>query len=202
MKGEPETSKRKIQRSNTTYIKESAVNNDLPEIIIISSYPPVECGIANYSNDLAHALNSKFENTFKLTICALQQEQHKLTYPKEVKYVLHTSNCKAFLSMANTINLDPKIKIVVFQHEFGLFPDCQKEFILFLKAIKKTKIIVFHTVLPHPDSHTIQKVKMMVHSSDAAIVMTQNAAKLLEREYLIKKKNQYYSARNPFRSSD
>lgn len=185
MEGEPETSKTKLQRSKTTYIKESAVNNDLPEIIIISSYPPTECGIANYSHDLVEALNSKFENTFKLKVCAVEQEQHKLAYPKEVKYVLNTSSCKSFLSMSNIINLDPKIKIVIFQHEFGLFPNSEKQFLLFLKAIKKTKIIVFHSVLPHPDVPMKQKVKAMVSSSDAIIVMTKNAATLLENHYSV-----------------
>jgi hypothetical protein len=32
-----------------------------PEILFISSYPPRECGIATYSQDLVKALNNKFE---------------------------------------------------------------------------------------------------------------------------------------------
>jgi len=36
--------------------------NKLPEILFITSYPPRECGIATYSQDLLKALNNKFSN--------------------------------------------------------------------------------------------------------------------------------------------
>ena len=34
---------------------------NLPEIVFITSYPPRECGIATYSQDLIFALNNKFK---------------------------------------------------------------------------------------------------------------------------------------------
>ena len=34
-------------------------NGKLPEILFINSYPPRECGIATYSQDLVKALNNK-----------------------------------------------------------------------------------------------------------------------------------------------
>ena len=50
----------------------------LTEILLISSYPPRECGIANYSQDLVNALNDKFENSFKVNVCPIESdvEQH------------------------------------------------------------------------------------------------------------------------------
>jgi hypothetical protein len=41
------------------------------EILFITSYPPRECGIATYSQDLVKALNNKFSSSFTFSICAL-----------------------------------------------------------------------------------------------------------------------------------
>ena len=40
------------------------------EVVCITSFPPRECGIATYSQDLLNALANKFDN-FKLSVCAL-----------------------------------------------------------------------------------------------------------------------------------
>jgi hypothetical protein len=42
----------------------------LPEILFITSYPPRECGIATYSQDLIKALNNKFNESFVIKILA------------------------------------------------------------------------------------------------------------------------------------
>ena len=46
--------------------------NNLPEILFITSFPPRECGIATYSLDLIDALNNQFENAFTCSVCALE----------------------------------------------------------------------------------------------------------------------------------
>jgi hypothetical protein len=45
-------------------IHTSNSENKLPEILFITSYPPRECGIATYSQDLVKALNNKFDHSF------------------------------------------------------------------------------------------------------------------------------------------
>jgi len=45
---------------------------DLAEILFITSYPPRECGIATYSQDLIKALNNKFSNSLSIKVCALE----------------------------------------------------------------------------------------------------------------------------------
>ena len=42
--------------------------NILPEIVFVTSYPPRECGIATYSQDLIKALNNKFRKSFDIKI--------------------------------------------------------------------------------------------------------------------------------------
>ena len=61
----------------------------LPKILFITSYPPRECGIATYSQDLITALDKKFSNSFNIGICALESEDEKHDYSGEIEYVLN-----------------------------------------------------------------------------------------------------------------
>lgn len=160
-------------------------NKKLPEVLFITSFPPRECGIATYSQDLVQALNNKFHDSFKISICALENEFEVHKYPKNVKYVLNTQHCKAFRSLANIINLDDRIKVVVVQHEFGFFADCKQEFLNFMSEIQKTKVTVFHTVLPNVDDEFKSDVVKIADSSDSLIVMTNKSAEILNSQYSI-----------------
>jgi hypothetical protein len=50
-----------MNRNNTISSQKSDWNfpTEKPEILIVSSFPPRECGIANYTFDLVKALNKK-----------------------------------------------------------------------------------------------------------------------------------------------
>ena len=63
---------------------------EVPVVLLISSYPPRECGIATYSQDLLTALNQKFDHSFELQVCALQTGSMDYSYPEEVTYTLQT----------------------------------------------------------------------------------------------------------------
>jgi glycosyltransferase involved in cell wall biosynthesis len=155
----------------------------LPQILFISSYPPRECGIATYTQDLMHALHDKFEESFSLKVCALENNNEQHQYPKEVKYVLNTDYPEAFTAAARKINKDEKIEMVVFQHEFGFFHKSEDEFITLLKDIKKTRIVVFHTVLPNANPEFKAHAHAIIDNCDAIIVMTQRSADILMDEY-------------------
>jgi glycosyltransferase involved in cell wall biosynthesis len=156
---------------------------DLAEILFITSYPPRECGIATYSNDLIKALNNKFSNTLSINVCALESGDENFKYTDEVKYVLKTSLADKYGKLALKINRDDHIKIVLIQHEFGFFNKQKKAFLQLLKDLKKPVIVVFHTVLPHPDKKLKTEIKTIVSSSESIIVMTHNSARILKNDY-------------------
>lgn len=54
---------------------EGAPKTELPILVMITSYPPRECGIATYANDLFNSLNKKFDQSFTIQICALEQKK-------------------------------------------------------------------------------------------------------------------------------
>src|ERR1035437_2221251 len=157
--------------------------NDLAEILFITSYPPRECGIATYSQDLIKALNNKFSNALSLKVCALETGKTNYVYPREVKYILNTSLALEYEKLASTINKDNHIKIVLIQHEFGFFREQEQSFLQFLYELTKPVVIVFHTVLPHPDEQLKAKIKSIAAVCESIIVMTHNSAGILTNDY-------------------
>jgi glycosyltransferase involved in cell wall biosynthesis len=162
---------------------------EIPVILFITSYPPRECGIATYSQDLLAALKHQFNDSFELQVCALQTESMDYNFPEEVTYKLQTDLSSDYLSLARKINTNNRVSLVVIQHEFGLFPsDDQNSFQKFLQALSKPVITVFHTVLPNPEQDLKTRVENISLSSDSIIVMTNNAAYILKNDYSIPSK--------------
>jgi glycosyltransferase involved in cell wall biosynthesis len=155
----------------------------LPQILFITSYPPRECGIAIYSQDLIKALNNKFESSFNLKICPIESENERHTYTNEAKYILNIDSPKSFVRLAENINEDHSIKLVMIQHEFGLFKDKDGDFVQFLNIILKPVCLVFHTVLPNPDSKLKLKVRQIFEVCESIIVMTNTSKEILIRDY-------------------
>jgi len=155
----------------------------LPEILFISSFPPRECGIATYSQDLVNSLNNQFENSFICKICALESDSEKQIYTPKVKFILNTDCRNSYENNVIYINNDKNIKLVVIQHEFGFFSNNEKEFQQFFKNISTSIVIVFHTVLPNPNEEMKLKVQEMGTVAKSIIVMTTNASNILQNDY-------------------
>jgi glycosyltransferase involved in cell wall biosynthesis len=162
----------------------------LPEILFITSYPPRECGIATYSQDLIKALNNKFSHSFKIRICPLESENEKHVYPdaylpdrQEIKDILNVDHPDAFTRLAKTINGNADIRIVMIQHEFGFFEKRENDFSHFLGVLTKPVVIVFHTILPHPNESLKLNVQQISGVAESIIVMTKSSARILINDY-------------------
>lgn len=159
------------------------IKDQLPEILFISSYPPRECGIATYSQDLIKALNNKFKHSFQIKICPLESKHEQHVYPEPTPYILNTDQLNAFQNLADTINNTDAIQIVLVQHEFGFFRKKEADFRQFLNTVQKPVIIVFHTVLPNPSELLQENVKGITESAHSIVVMTHSSAKILVDDY-------------------
>ncbi|NNE78044.1 MAG: hypothetical protein HKN31_13340, partial [Pricia sp.] len=144
----------------------------LTEIVCLTSYPPRECGIATYSKDLEKALMDKFGDAFKLTVYPLESQNFKHSYPRKVEGTLNTDSALDFLQAAYQINSNPRIGLVLIQHEFGLFNTNEGSFYEFLEYMDKPVILTFHTVLPDPSNEVKEKVSKIAAHCASIIVMT------------------------------
>lgn len=155
----------------------------MKEILCISTYPPRECGIATFSDDLLHSVHQKFGQSYCLRVCALETTTEKHTYAPIVKYTFNTSDVKAFGSMAECINLDRDIGLVLIEHEFGLFHENKAAFLQFLIALSRPVVLVFHTVLARPKVLAKRYLQQIVGACAAIIVMTRHSSNILQLEY-------------------
>lgn len=156
-------------------------NTAPPEILFLTTFPPRECGIATYSQDLIKALHNKFKNSFKIKICALESEHAMHEYTHAVKYILNTDEPKAYETLAKKINENPAIQLVLIQHEFGLFRNNESDLSSFVKKVSKPVVIVFHTVLPSPNEELKNNVEDLASLASSIIVMTNAAAHILKK---------------------
>jgi len=177
-----------VSMPQTTGISKNELKNHLPtstlpEILFIASYPPRECGIATYSQDLIKALNNKFDHSFDVKICALESDTERHAYSDRVRYIMNTDHPDSFIRLAKMINDNIAIQMVLIQHEFGFFEGKEDHFKQFLNALTKPIIIVFHTVLPNPNEALKLIVQQISSICKLIVVMTKAASKILSRDY-------------------
>jgi glycosyltransferase involved in cell wall biosynthesis len=177
------TANKRIKNKLTNEFNVLKTETNLPEVLFISTFPPRECGIATYSQDLIIALNNKFKKSFVLKIAALELENEKHQYKKDIYAILETDNPNSYAELAEKINKNKAIEIVMVQHEFGLFRKNEVDLISFLNSLKKPKIIVYHTVLPRPDEQHKKQLQEINSAADSIVVMTKTSATILENDY-------------------
>ncbi len=154
------------------------------KMLLVSSYPTRECGLATFSNDIVNAVANVFGDTLPIEVCALENEGQQFEYTDEVKYTLSTSNIDEYRLVAEKINQRNDIGLVCIQHEFGLFGGEFGDFILsFILALNKPIVTVFHTVVPNPEEKRKKVVHAIADLSDRIVVLTKNSQNLLTSDY-------------------
>lgn len=153
------------------------------KIICITTYPPRECGIATFAQDLIRAILSKFGDSYSIKICAVESDAEKHTYTEDVEYVLNTSNVSAYAALTRQLNENSEVKKVLVQHEFGLYAAQEEAFLQMLQQLLKPVILIFHTVLSQPSPALYRSVGRMMATCANLVVMTQNSREILLRDY-------------------
>ena len=155
------------------------------KILMLTSYPPRECGIATFARDLAAAIQKSFGTSLEIEVCALENGcDLGRNYPTEVTYTLNSNELDSFFSVADKLNERNDIGMVCIQHEFGLYGgEYGSHLIAFLLRLNIPVCCIFHTVLPHPDEKRLKVVQALENLSEKLIVLTQKSADILIGDY-------------------
>ncbi len=114
----------------------------------------------------------------------MNKGESDINYPKEVMFSINDSNIQDYIHAANQINKMNDVKLVNIQHEYGIFGGKEGDFLLtFLKKIKKTVIVTFHTVVDEPSAHRKKITQEIAKHSSAIIVIIKKAKEVLQKEY-------------------
>ncbi len=154
-------------------------------LLFVTSYPPRECGIATFAQDLVNAMNKNFAGNMNIEVAALE-ESGKPANPKEapVTYSVNPFDIDNCIDFAQKINENDKIDLVCFEHEFGLYGgEYGHNLLAMLSLLDKPFVVRFHTVLPYPDNKCTKVVSLISALAAKVIVMTRSSADLLRDVY-------------------
>lgn len=152
------------------------------KVAYLSTYPPRECGIATFTNDLVDAISYLYV-TQSPTIIAINDRGGYYNYPQLVGYQIEKEEVDSYREAAKYINRSD-IEIVNLQHEYGLFGGVWGDHILdFLEMVKKPVITTLHTVLPEPAPDAHRVLEGILQFSEYVIVMARIGIEILEQLY-------------------
>ncbi len=154
-----------------------------PRAIFIGSYPPRECGIATFTEDVRAAYD--VSTGFSSDVIAITDRDNVYDYPICVVSEIHRDRSSSYVAAAQFVN-DHPADVVNIQHEYGLFGGERGEMLIdFLSHVRKPVSLTLHTTLPEPDEQMLFITRELCNRSDTVIVLAETGRRILEHAYRI-----------------
>lgn len=151
--------------------------SDIMSILNLGTYPPKQCGIATFSADLCRNLTAHGN---KIQVMAVSDENFNYCYPAEVVFNIRQNQKNDYIKAARFINNSPHIKLLIIQHEYGIYGGQDGALVLeLINLLHKPYVVVTHTVLPRPSRSQKKVLFELCHRAAAVVCMTRRSAHLL-----------------------
>ncbi len=161
------------------------------KIAYIGTYPPRECGIGTFTNNLIKAVgaNTSHEKIHDhATVIAMNDTGEEYDYPEEVKFVVRQEHQRDYVEAAKFINFSDA-DLCILEHEFGIFGGESGVYILpLINRLEVPLLVTFHTVLREPSFVQKSIVQQIGEKASKVIVMSHRAVRYLENIYQIDRK--------------
>jgi glycosyltransferase involved in cell wall biosynthesis len=157
----------------------TAFNATERRVAYVSTYPPRECGIANFTKDLIIAMR-RLDQFKPSMVIAVNETGAIYNYDRRVRFEIERDQIDDYIHAARYVNLS-KVDLVNLQHEFGLFGgDWGKHIASFLEVLEPPVATTLHTILPGFEPSARAILERIADQSAAIIVMTSTALELLK----------------------
>jgi len=148
----------------------------MTRIAYVATYPPQLCGIATFTADLAAATGTH-------TVVAVQPPQPPIPYGPEVRHRIRRDVPGDYLRAAAWLDASGS-DVVSVQHEYGIWGGADGEHILDLvRSLRTPSVTTLHTVLQNPTPSQHRVLAELVGMTEATVVMSDSAARLLTHAY-------------------
>ncbi|HSO85982.1 MAG TPA: glycosyltransferase family 4 protein [Draconibacterium sp.] len=156
------------------------------KIAYIATYPPRECGIGTFTNNLFKSMladKKGVEDGNEGIIVALNDNDLTYKYPEEVKVVVRQDHQEDYLKAVKYINLSGA-DLCVLEHEFGIFGGQSGVYILpLLHRLEIPLIVTLHTILKTPSYNEKAVLKEICKMANKVVVMSHKAVEFLTTIY-------------------
>ena len=176
-----------------------------PKTLFLGSFPPRECGIATFTNDVVESFDLAFGTTSDV-VAIDEPGGESRAYPARVIARLRQVDRSSYREVARAINAHPA-RILDVQHEYGLFGGADGAWFLELLAeVSKPVVVSLHTVLPAPSDSHRSVARRLCERAAAVVVLSQTGKNILIDEYGIDSDKLHVIHHGvpdvPFRSTD
>ena len=152
------------------------------KIAFIGTYPPRECGIGIFTNNLFNSLlanSEKREYEYEGFVVALDDNDITYEYPKEVKAIIRQEHQEDYLKAVKFINLSGA-DICILEHEFGIYGGENGLHILpLLHRLEVPLIVTLHTILKNPSYNEKAVLQEICKMASKIVVMSHKAIEFL-----------------------
>jgi glycosyltransferase involved in cell wall biosynthesis len=156
--------------------------------VFIGTYPPRECGIGTFTQNLFEAMTSHPKETDELydaVVVAMDDREESYDYPREVLFKIRQEQQGDYVEAARFINLSGA-EVCILEHEFGIFGGQNGVYILpLLHRLEIPLIVTLHTVLKTPSYNERAILVEICKMANKIVVMTHKAVEFLTDVYHI-----------------
>ena len=156
------------------------------KIAFIGTYPPRECGIGTFTNNLYHSViinNTKKGYSNDGFVVALNDFNNKYEYPEEVKLTIRQEHQEDYIQAVKFIN-HSGAEVCILEHEFGIFGGQNGVYILpLLHRLEIPLIVTLHTILKTPSYNEKAVLQEICRMANKIVVMSHKAIDFLVNIY-------------------
>lgn len=149
-------------------------------IAFLSTYPPRECGIATFTEDLINAMGDiGIINTHVIAI----NNSESCSYDNKVMAEIRQNEQNDYIEMAKRLNTS-NIDLLVIEHEYGIYGGEHGEYILDLvNNLEIPVVTTLHTILSEPGQKQRFIINELGKKSEKMITMARNTKQMLHSIY-------------------
>jgi len=152
-----------------------------PRSLFVSSYPPRQCGIATFAEDVREAYDRL--TGMSSEVIAINDPDSEYSYPQCVVGTIKRDIRDSYLDAARLANASTA-DVVNIQHEYGLFGGERGAYLLdFMRAVHRPVVLTMHTTLPNPDEATLRVTRDICRRADSVMVLTETSKHVLSTQY-------------------
>lgn len=156
------------------------------KIAFIGTYPPRECGIGTFTNNLFTSViinDTKKGYSNDGFVVAMNDFTNKYEYPEEVKLTIRQEHQEDYIQAAQFIN-HSGAEVCILEHEFGIFGGQNGVYILpLLHRLEIPLIVTLHTILKTPSYNEKAVLHEICKMANKIVVMSHKAIDFLVNIY-------------------